>query len=76
MFLYQTIQLVVRAESEQAFFGGDQEILHSANLQSTIQAAGFLQVLPKSSFKKLLLGTGLWQQTKMSTFLKSPGGLK
>jgi hypothetical protein len=38
--------------------------------------AGFLQVLLKSSFKKLLLGTGLWQHAKMSTSLKSPGGLR
>ncbi len=38
--------------------------------------AGFLQVPPKSSFKKLLLGTGLWQYTKMSTSFKSPDGLK
>jgi hypothetical protein len=38
--------------------------------------AGFLQVPPKSSFKKLLLGTGLWQHTKMSTSLNSPDGLK
>ncbi len=38
--------------------------------------AGFLQVLAKSSFKKLLLGTGLWQHAKMSTSLKSPDGLK
>jgi hypothetical protein len=37
--------------------------------------AGFLQVLPKSSFKKLLLGTGLWHHAKMSTSLKSPDGL-
>jgi hypothetical protein len=37
---------------------------------------GFLQVPPKSSFKKLLLGTGLWQHAKMSTSLKSPDGLK
>jgi hypothetical protein len=33
-------------------------------------------VLSKSPFKKLLLGTGLWQYTKMSTPLKSPNGLK
>ncbi len=47
------------------------------NLQVTIQAAGFLGVPPKSSpFKKLLLGTGLWQYAKMSTSLKSPDGLK
>jgi hypothetical protein len=38
--------------------------------------AGFLQVLPKSSFKKLLIGTGLWQHAKMSTSLKSPDRLK
>jgi hypothetical protein len=38
--------------------------------------AGFLQVLPKSSFKKLLLGTRLWHQAKMSTSLKSPDRLK
>jgi hypothetical protein len=50
--------------------------LHSANLQATIQAAGFLRVLPKSSFKKLLLSTGLWQQAEMSTSLNSHDGLK
>ncbi len=38
--------------------------------------AGFLQVLLRSSFKKLLLGTGLWHHAKMSTSLKSPDGLK
>jgi hypothetical protein len=38
--------------------------------------AGLLQVPPKSSFEKLLLGTGLWQHAKMSTCLKSPDGLK
>jgi hypothetical protein len=38
--------------------------------------AGFLQVLPNSSFKKLLLGTRLCQHAKMSTSLKSPDGLK
>ncbi len=46
------------------FFSWDQDVLHSANLQATIQAAGFLRVPPKSSFKKLLLGTGLWQHAK------------
>ncbi len=75
-FLYQTIQLVVRAELAQASFLGTNIFLHSANLQATIQVAGFLQVLPKSSFKKLLLGTGLWHHAKMSTSLKSPDGLK
>ncbi len=38
--------------------------------------AGFLQVPPKSPFKKLLLGTRLWHHAKMSTSLKSPDGLK
>ncbi len=37
--------------------------------------AGFLRVLPKSSFNKLLLCTGLWHRAKMSTSLKSPDGL-
>ncbi len=50
--------------------------MHSTNLQAIIQAAGFLRVLPKSSFKKLLLSTGLWQHAKMSTTLKTPDGLK
>jgi hypothetical protein len=49
---------------------------HSANLQAAISTAGFLQVPPKISFKKLLLGTGLWHHAKMSTSLKSPDGLK
>jgi hypothetical protein len=50
--------------------------LHSENLQATIQTARFVQVPPKSSFKKLLIGTGLWQHVKMSTSLKSPNRLK
>jgi hypothetical protein len=58
------------------FFSRTKKFLHSANLQATIQAAGFLRVPPKSSFKKLLLGTGLWQYAKMSTILKSPNGLR
>ncbi len=37
---------------------------------------GFLQVLLKSSFKKLVLSTRLWQYAKMSTTLKAPDGLK
>ncbi len=52
------------------------KILNSANLQATIPMAGFLRVLPKSSFKKLLLGTRLWQHAKMSTSLKSLDRLK
>jgi hypothetical protein len=52
------------------------KFLHSVNLQATIPTAGFLQVPPKSSFKNLLLGNGLWQYAKMSTSLKSPDGLK
>ncbi len=58
------------------FFFWDQEIFaFCKNLQATIQATGFLRVLPKSSFKKLLLGTGLWQHAKLITTLKSPNGL-
>ncbi len=40
--------------------------------------AGFLRLLSKSLFKKLLLGTGLWRYTyiKMSTNLKSTDMLK
>ncbi len=75
-FLYQTIQSVVHAESAQASFWGTKKCLHSANLQTAIPTAGFLRVLPKTSFKKLLLGTGLWQYAKMSTSLKSLEGLK
>jgi hypothetical protein len=55
---------------------GTMKFLHSANLQAAISMVGFLPVLPKSSFKKLLLGTGLWQHAKMSTSLKSPDRLK
>jgi hypothetical protein len=55
---------------------GTKNFLHSANLQAAISTAGFLRVLPKSSFEKLLLGTGLWHHAKMSTSLKSPDGLK
>jgi hypothetical protein len=57
-------------------FFGTKKFLHSANLQAAISTAGFLRVPPKSSFKKLLLGTGLWHHTKKSTSLKSPDGLK
>ncbi len=38
--------------------------------------AGFLRVPQKSSFKKLMLSTGLWQHAKMSATLKSSDGLK
>jgi hypothetical protein len=55
---------------------GTKKFLHSPNLQATIQVAGFLQIPPKSPFKKLLLGTGLWQYAKMGTSFKSPDGLK
>jgi hypothetical protein len=74
--LYQTFQAVVRAESAQVIFFWTKKFLHSANLQATISTAGFLRVPPKSSLKKLLLGTGLWHHVKMSTSLKSPDELK
>jgi hypothetical protein len=76
IFLCQTIQSVVHAEPAQASFFGTKKFLHSANLQAAIRTAGFLQVQPKSSFKKLLLGTRLWQHAKLSTSLKSLDGLK
>ncbi len=38
--------------------------------------AGFLRVPSKSTFKKLVLSTELWQYAKMSTTLKSLDGLK
>jgi hypothetical protein len=67
----------LRNRHKQEFFSGTKKSLHhSENVQATIQATGFLQVPLKSSFKKLLLSTGLWQYTKMSTALKSPNGLK
>jgi hypothetical protein len=65
----------VRNWHKQGFFG-TKNFLHSANLQAAIPIAGFLQVPLKSSFKKLLLGTGLWHHTKMSTSLKSLDRLK
>jgi hypothetical protein len=65
----------VRNRHKQVFWG-TKKFLHSANLQATIRMAGFLQVPPKSSFKKLQPGTGLWQHTKVSTSLKSLDGLK
>ncbi len=56
----------------------DQAILGSAKKinQATMQAAGFLRVSPKSSFKRLMLSTGLWLHANMSTTLKAPNGLK
>ncbi len=58
-------------------FGGDQEIPHSAIcFQATIQADEFLCVPSKSSFRKLVVSTGLWQYAKMSSTLKAPDGLK
>ncbi len=63
-------------QHKQEFFW-NQDILDSANLfHTTIKVAGFLRVPPKSSFKKLVLSTGLWQYAKMITTLKAPNGLK
>jgi hypothetical protein len=74
----QAIQSAVRASWYKQVFWGTKKFSHSANLQATIQVAGFLRVLPKSPFKKLLLGAGLWRYTyvKMSTNLKSTDMLK
>ncbi len=68
-------QSYVRNWHKQVVFG-TKKFLNSANFQAAISTAGFLLVLLKSSFKKLLLGTGLWHHAKMSTTLKSPDGLK
>ncbi len=70
--------MAVRASRYKQVFFGTKLFLHSVNLQATIQAAGFLGVLPKSLFKKLSLGTRLWQYTyaKMSTNLKFSDMLK
>ena len=70
---HQTIQLVERAESAQASVFGTKNFL-LANLQAAISTAGFLRILPKSSFKKLLLGTGLWHHAKMSISLSLQTG--
>jgi hypothetical protein len=53
-------------------------ILHSAKffLQDITQVARSLQVPPRSTFKRLVLSTTLWQHAKMSTTLKTPKGLK
>jgi hypothetical protein len=66
IFLYQITQPVVHAELAQArVFFWNQEILHSAKFfQATIQGAEFLQVPLKSSFKKLVLISKLWQYAK------------
>jgi hypothetical protein len=70
--------LAVRASRHKQVFFGTKKFSHSANLLAKIQAAGFLRVPPKSPFKKLLLGTGLWHYTyvKMSTNLKFTDMLK
>jgi hypothetical protein len=65
----------VRNRHKRVVFG-TKKFSHSANLQAAISTAGFLLVPPKSSFKKLLLGTGLWHHAKISTSLKSPDGFK
>jgi hypothetical protein len=60
-------------------FFGDQEFFAFCK-SSSHHSNGWapMRVLPKYSFKKLLLGTGtgLWQYAKMSTSLKSTDGLK
>ncbi len=76
-FLHQTIQSVIRAKLAQVrVFFWNQEIFALCKFLSTIQAAGFLRVLLKSSFKKHVLITGLWQYTKPSTTLKALDGLQ
>jgi hypothetical protein len=76
IFLYQTIQLVVRAELAQASFFWDQEIFafckSSSHHSNGWVPTSFAEVL----FQELLIGTRLWHHTKMSTSLKSPDRLK
>ena len=75
--LYQTIQSVVRAESAQASFFWDQEILafcesssrHSNSWLPTSSAKVFFQETP-ARYRTLV------QHAKMSSSLKSPDGLK
>jgi hypothetical protein len=43
---------------------------------TTTQATWFLQVPPRSTFKRLVLGITLWQHVKMTTLLKSLEGFK
>jgi hypothetical protein len=57
-------------------FFGDRKFCFLQSLFATTQAAQFLGFLPKSSIKRLMLSTGLWQHTKMSTTLKAPNRLK
>ncbi len=45
-------------------------------LSATMQATWSLQILLRSLFKRLVLGTTIWQHAKMITVLKSPKGLK
>jgi hypothetical protein len=75
--LYQDIQSAVHAEVVKSK-SQELRLLLSAKFSSirTTQVDWFLQVPSRSSFKRLVLGTTLWQHTKMSTIFKSPKGLK
>jgi hypothetical protein len=57
-------------------FFEDQEIFAFCKSSSHHSSGWVPTSLPKSFFKKFLLGTVLWQHTKMSTSLKSPDGLR
>jgi hypothetical protein len=75
--LYQTIQSVVCAESGQASLFLEPRTCRVLQIfKRSFKQAEFLQVPPKSPFKKLLLSTGLWQHAKMSTTLKTSDRLK
>jgi hypothetical protein len=75
--LYQTTQLVVRAELAQArVFFWNQVFFAFCKFLSHQSSGLVLQVPPNFSFKKLMLSTGLLHYTKISTTLKAPEGLR
>jgi hypothetical protein len=59
---------------ERAFFRGDFQTGLFPSF--SIQAYQYLRVPPRSSFKRLLIGTELYLSSRMSVPLKSPKGLK
>jgi hypothetical protein len=61
---------------KQEFLGGPRLLLSAKFFLATTQAVWFLQVLPRSLFKRLMLSTTFWQHAKLSTILKGPKGLK
>ncbi len=50
--------------------------MHWAGVAKKILTNGFLQVPPKSSYKRLIIGTKLYLSAKMSNSSKTPKDLK